>query len=76
MTKKEEGIKNKITKADELIKNDQWGEAINILNEVLEEDKDNKQAKVKKDQAEQIMKFRNSDIYACTNLHMDPWLDE
>lgn len=51
----------------------EFGEAINSLNKLLEIEKDHKEAIALKDQIVRILKFSNTDIYSCTNLFMDPW---
>jgi predicted Zn-dependent protease len=54
---------------------DKIPEAINRLNRIIQIDADNKDALAKKELLLTILKYRNSDIYANTNLSHDPWLD-
>ncbi len=51
----------------------EFGKAINVLNEILTLSEDHDLAKAKKEQIETILKFINLDIYANPNLSHDPW---
>jgi len=52
---------------------EQYSEAINALKDLLTINNDHLEAKALKEQIERILKYRNTDIYSCTNLFMDPW---
>lgn len=70
-----ENIELLCLKAQILESFDKIPEAINILNLVLRSDSNNKQAKVKQELLYEILRYRNSDIYANPNLGHDPWLE-
>ena len=57
------------------LKMDLHSDAINYLNKAIEIDSNNKKVLVLKEQIITIIKFKNDDIYANTNLSHDPWLD-
>ena len=57
-------------------KNGLIAQAINTLIKILDIAPENSEAKTRKEYLETIQKFRNTDIYASTNLGHDPWLDE
>lgn len=64
-----------LSKAEEHIKNQENAEALNCINEALRIDENNKEAKTKKEQLLLILKAGHTDIYASTNLNMDPWFE-
>lgn len=64
-----------LSKAEEYIKKQEYAEALNCVNEALSIDKNNKEAKTKKEQLLLILKAGHTDIYASTNLNMDPWFE-
>jgi hypothetical protein len=49
------------------------GEAINVIYAYLKEHPDDKQVAALLEQILTIVKYNNRDIYAATNLDMDPW---
>jgi hypothetical protein len=49
------------------------GEAINVIYAYLKEYPDDKQVAALLEQILTIVKYNNRDIYAATNLDMDPW---
>ena len=57
----------------EQIKKQNIPEAINLLQKILNIDPKNKKAKNGKLYLEEIVRFNNTDIFANTNLFMDPW---
>ena len=59
----------------QLIGEQQFGEALNILNE-LEDSEQFQEAKILRIQLENILQYKHLDIFANTNLFMDPWFDE
>ncbi|HCY01072.1 MAG TPA: hypothetical protein DG754_13115 [Bacteroidales bacterium] len=68
----EDDFKKKINR---LIGEQKFGEAINYLQQVIEYDKNNTQAKVLLEQIKKINQFRTRDVFATTNLDMDPWFE-
>jgi protein involved in temperature-dependent protein secretion len=48
-------------------------EAINVISAYLKEYPDDKQVAALLEQILTIVKYNNRDIYAATNLDMDPW---
>lgn len=59
----------------ELISKQKYGEAINYLKKIAEEDNKNKTAMAIKEQVQKILDYQNRDIFGSTNLDMDPWLE-
>ena len=57
----------------ERIKNQDLAGAINFLSKILEIEPANKKALTEKLLLEDILKFNNLDVFASTNLFMDPW---
>ena len=53
----------------------QYGNAINDLKKIIEIAPDNKQATVKLEMLNTILRYKNTDIYASPNTNMDPWLE-
>lgn len=49
--------------------------AINDYIAILKLEPSDKEAQVKLDMLQTIVKFVNTDIYASTNTNMDPWMD-
>lgn len=64
-----------LSKAEEYIKKQEYAEALNFVNEALSIDEHNKKAETKKEQLLLILKAGHTDIYASTNLNMDPWFE-
>lgn len=62
-------------KVSRLLGEQKYGEAINYLQQVIEHDKDNTQAKILLEQVKKINQFQSRDIFAQTNLDMDPWFE-
>ncbi|PLX14739.1 MAG: hypothetical protein C0597_09600 [Marinilabiliales bacterium] len=54
----------------------EYPKALNDYNKVLKIKKDNKIIASKVEMIKDILKFQALDIYASTNLNMDPWLDD
>jgi single-stranded DNA-specific DHH superfamily exonuclease len=64
----------KMERVSYLIGNQHYGEALNALNE-LEKSDGFPKAKQLRIQLENILRYQHLDIYANTNLFMDPWLE-
>lgn len=62
-------------KVSRLVGEQKFGEAINYLLQVIEYDRDNTQAKVLLEQVKKINQFCTRDVFASTNLDMDPWFE-
>jgi len=62
-----------LTVAGRLVSEDRLGEAMNYLLGILEKEPENEKARAFLEQIEEIVGFRNLDIYGSTNLNMDPW---
>lgn len=62
-------------KVNKLISEQNFSEAINVLQNVLQNDSENIQAKVLLEQVQKINQFHIRDIYGATNLDMDPWFE-
>jgi len=50
-------------------------EAINYLQRIIETDNKNEKALALMEQLKKILEYQNRDIFASTNLDMDPWLE-
>jgi uncharacterized Zn finger protein len=64
-----------MNRVSEFLSQQKYGEAINYLQNILEQEPKNKQAAALLEQIETILKYCNRDIFASTNLDMDPWLE-
>ncbi len=62
-------------KVNKLISEQNFSEAINVLQNVLQNDCENIQAKVLLEQVQKINQYHIRDIYGATNLDMDPWFE-
>lgn len=62
-------------KVNKLISEQNFSEAINVLQSVLQNDSENIQAKVLLEQVQKINQYHIRDIYGATNLDMDPWFE-
>jgi hypothetical protein len=62
-------------KVNKLISEQNFSEAINVLQNVLQNDSENIQAKVLLEQVQKINQYHIRDIYGATNLDMDPWFE-
>ena len=60
-------------KADILKKLNKFTDAINLYIVIIDKYPDYKKAQVEKDLLHVVMLQDNKDIFACTNLHDDPW---
>jgi len=60
-------------KADVLKKQNKFTDAINQYINIIEMYPDHKKAQIEKDLLHTVMLQDNKDIFACTNLHDDPW---
>jgi len=70
---KEKQIENYFDAVYEQIKKQNFTAALNLLTKISELDPNNKQATTSKQFIEEIIKFNNLDVFASTNLFMDPW---
>jgi predicted metal-dependent hydrolase len=59
----------------DLISEQRFGEAINYLQKLLDEDIKNETALVHKELVQKILEYQNRDIIGSTNLDMDPWFE-
>lgn len=62
-------------KVNKLISEQNFSEAVNVLQNVLQNDSENIQAKVLLEQVQKINQYHIRDIYGATNLDMDPWFE-
>ncbi|MDY0202154.1 MAG: hypothetical protein WC951_05670 [Bacteroidales bacterium] len=62
-------------KVSRLLGEQKYGEAINYLHQIIELDEDNTQAKILLEQVKKVNQFLSRDIFAQTNLDMDPWFE-
>jgi lipopolysaccharide biosynthesis regulator YciM len=60
---------------NKLISEQKFGEAINYLQTIVKNDKENTGAKILLKQIKKIAAYRNRDVFSSTNLNMDPWLE-
>jgi len=60
---------------NKLIGEKKYGEAINYLQGIIETDQKNEKALILMEQIKKIVEYQNRDIFASTNLDMDPWLE-
>jgi len=66
-----------VKRADLFYKLQKYTDALNDYNQSLKYDpKHSDEVKAKIEIITNIIKYQGSDIYAATNLHNDPWLDE
>ncbi|MBB3186279.1 hypothetical protein [Microbacter margulisiae] len=56
-----------------LIANQKYNEAINKLQTILQQDSNNVKAKALLEYIQRILNYMNRNIYASTNLDLDPW---
>ena len=60
---------------NKLISEQKFGEAINYLQKIIENDDKNKKALAYMEQVKKILEYQTRDIFGSTNLNMDPWLE-
>jgi len=58
-----------------LQKTGKFADAINLYNKLLEIEPENKEAQINIEMMQTIFRHSNKDIFACTNLHNDPWME-
>lgn len=63
------------TRAELYTKTQEHSNAINDYIAILKLSPANKEAKVKLDMLQTIVRYTNTDIYASTNTNMDPWME-
>ena len=73
LTEKPEELELLCLKAELLKKLNKFPDAVNIYIKIIEKYPDYKKAQVEKDLLHVVMLQDNKDIFACTNLHDDPW---
>jgi Flp pilus assembly protein TadD len=56
-------------------KTGEFANAINLYNKLLEIEPNNKEAQINIEMMQTIFRHSNKDIFACTNLHNDPWME-
>jgi len=66
---------NIIQTVNRFIREEKYGEAINYLQKIIEEDNANKEAASLMEQLKKILEYENRDIFGSTNLNMDPWFE-
>jgi len=66
---------NLILTVNRFIREEKYGEAINYLQKIIEEDNANKEAASLMEQLKKILEYENRDIFGSTNLNMDPWFE-
>jgi hypothetical protein len=71
---KRKEIDELLDRVSNLIGEQRLGEALNALNQ-LEKAEKLPEVKILRIQLESILRYQNLDIYANTNLFMDPWLE-
>lgn len=71
---KRKEIDERLKRISNLIGEQRYGKALNALNE-LEKAEQLPEVKILRIQLENILRYQNLDIYANTNLFMDPWLE-
>ncbi|WP_036984819.1 hypothetical protein, partial [Prolixibacter bellariivorans] len=71
---KRKEIDELLNRVSNLIGEQRLGEALNALNQ-LEKAEKLPEVKILRIQLESILRYQNLDIYANTNLFMDPWLE-
>lgn len=69
----EEQIENYFNEVSEQLKDQNMAGTLNLLSKILELDPENKKATTEKLLLEEILRFKNIDVFASTNLFMDPW---
>jgi hypothetical protein len=62
-------------RVSEFLSQQKCSEVINYLQNILEQEPENKQAAALLEQIETILRYNNRDYFASTNLDMDPWLE-
>ena len=61
--------------ANKLVSENRYGEAINFLQRIIEEDEENEKAKTLLQQVTKINEYQTRDIFGTLNLDMDPWFE-
>ncbi|NOR76166.1 MAG: hypothetical protein GQ525_13540 [Draconibacterium sp.] len=69
----EEQIENYFNHVSDKLKNQDLAGALNLLSKILELEPENKKATTEKLLLEEIIRFKNIDVFSSTNLFMDPW---
>ncbi|MBN1183996.1 MAG: hypothetical protein JXB49_17010 [Bacteroidales bacterium] len=57
------------------ISEQKYGEAINYLQKIIDQDINNTEALLLLEQIKKIVEYQNRDLFGSTNLDMDPWLE-
>lgn len=61
--------------ANKLVSENRYGEAINFLQRIIDEDGTNDKAKTLLQQVKKINEYQTRDIFGTLNLDMDPWFE-
>ena len=72
---KQNGKEDFLLVAGKLISKQKFGEAINYLQQIIENYNKNEKASKLLEQIIKIVEYHNRDIFGSTNLDMDPWLE-
>jgi hypothetical protein len=62
-------------KLNELISKQEYGKALNYLHNIRINSPENKEVDAHIEQINTILRFINRDVFASTNLDMDPWFE-
>ncbi|MBN1768427.1 MAG: hypothetical protein JXR50_01165 [Prolixibacteraceae bacterium] len=62
-------------KVNELISKQEYGKALNYLHNIRLNTSDTKKIDALIEQINTILRFQNRDVFASTNLDMDPWFE-
>jgi len=73
LKEKSEDLELMCMKTEILKKLNRFTDAINLYINIIEKHPNYKKAQVEKDLLHVVMLQDNKDIFACTNLHDDPW---
>ena len=72
---KRDKIEEYFKRIEESSKKQDFPSALNLTLQILKIDPENKKALTEKELLEEILRFKNIDIFSSTNLFMDPWED-
>lgn len=64
-----------IEEFNRLVSEQKFGEAINYLQKIIDCNEDNIRAKMLLEQLKMIHYYQSRDVFASTNLHLDPWFE-
>jgi len=72
---KRDKIEEYFKRIEESSKKQDFPSALNLTLQILKIDPENKKALTEKELLEEILRFKNIDVFSSTNLFMDPWED-